>query len=613
MTTTSSSTASSSSSGGTGGAPTTSSSSSGGTGGASTTTSSSSGGGTGGAPTTASSSTASSSSSSGGCSCPPPDACHEAGTCDPVTLLCSYATKADGAACDDGTGCSLAGTCQAGVCTSVAPGTVVWSTDVKSPEVFTQYPDGIVAWQLSPLAVGASGRALFGITYDVPSEIPGSPWGYGLFGLEGDGTPFTSAHHPVHENCGQSQGLSKNVIPKTFGAQHYAFDNWFGTSGCDGTSFVDSDSGSFTGPYSSPFSIPTRRTISAGNAAGDLLVAGANGTDLLRIDDSKATIYTKPLPSVTGLAAGAAGDAYVTGNLVLGADLGCGPISGVGDFAARISPSGACVWSRAVPSGAQILVGGARDLVFGRFQGTVDLGCGAMTSGTGSATYVAALDAAGACVWSKSVQGANVSLLPSGDPLLSGTFTGSVDVGCGPVSSGAGSAFLVARLDATGACVWSRSLTATSPTIATIGPNDIVYATQANAAVDLGGGPLAAVGVQDLALARLDGSTGATVWSKRIGGAGATLNGRLEAEKSGGVYVRGNVSGTVDPGGGPLTDVSYLLHLNGAGGLRFQRPLAASTTGSDACGAAIIATITDACIGCGYIKSATIKVERIAP
>ena len=48
------------------------------------------------------------------------DQCHDAGTCDPATGACSAPERADGAACDDGNPCSVADVCLAGVCSAGA-------------------------------------------------------------------------------------------------------------------------------------------------------------------------------------------------------------------------------------------------------------------------------------------------------------------------------------------------------------------------------------------------------------------------------------------------------------------------------------------------------------
>jgi hypothetical protein len=53
--------------------------------------------------------------------CPAPDACHEAGICDPNTGECSYAPVADGIACNDGDACTQTDSCVAGICTGSNP------------------------------------------------------------------------------------------------------------------------------------------------------------------------------------------------------------------------------------------------------------------------------------------------------------------------------------------------------------------------------------------------------------------------------------------------------------------------------------------------------------
>jgi MYXO-CTERM domain-containing protein len=48
--------------------------------------------------------------------CVASDSCHDAGTCDPLSGLCSDPLKADGEICDDGNPCTQTDTCQAGIC-----------------------------------------------------------------------------------------------------------------------------------------------------------------------------------------------------------------------------------------------------------------------------------------------------------------------------------------------------------------------------------------------------------------------------------------------------------------------------------------------------------------
>src|SRR5262249_34386491 len=52
--------------------------------------------------------------------CPAPDQCHDPGSCDPATGVCSNPAKPNGAACDDGDACTETDACESGTCTGVA-------------------------------------------------------------------------------------------------------------------------------------------------------------------------------------------------------------------------------------------------------------------------------------------------------------------------------------------------------------------------------------------------------------------------------------------------------------------------------------------------------------
>ncbi len=53
--------------------------------------------------------------------CAASDACHEAGTCDPVTAICSNPAKAEGASCSDGNACTRHDACVGGACVGSDP------------------------------------------------------------------------------------------------------------------------------------------------------------------------------------------------------------------------------------------------------------------------------------------------------------------------------------------------------------------------------------------------------------------------------------------------------------------------------------------------------------
>lgn len=53
--------------------------------------------------------------------CVAPDQCHDAGTCDPATGQCAAPPKVDGSGCNDGNPCTLVDVCQVGVCVAGPP------------------------------------------------------------------------------------------------------------------------------------------------------------------------------------------------------------------------------------------------------------------------------------------------------------------------------------------------------------------------------------------------------------------------------------------------------------------------------------------------------------
>jgi len=53
--------------------------------------------------------------------CAAPDACHEAGSCDPISGWCSNPVKPDGSTCSDGNACTTIDGCLGGVCTGGLP------------------------------------------------------------------------------------------------------------------------------------------------------------------------------------------------------------------------------------------------------------------------------------------------------------------------------------------------------------------------------------------------------------------------------------------------------------------------------------------------------------
>jgi hypothetical protein len=68
--------------------------------------------------------------------CTASDQCHDAGTCNPMTGVCSDPAKADGTACSDNNACTQNDTCVAGVCT---PGEYTCPTICRSPGFYATH------------------------------------------------------------------------------------------------------------------------------------------------------------------------------------------------------------------------------------------------------------------------------------------------------------------------------------------------------------------------------------------------------------------------------------------------------------------------------------------
>jgi hypothetical protein len=498
--------------------------------------------------------------------------------------------------------------CSGGVCApdvvdctaleAFAPGAVVWTTQIAGvpPAPSSEFP----FWFFTNFAVGSTGRVFYTTLYQDPlgpvgpADLPSS---VSLGEIDSAGAPVSSLVVAADE----AEGFTGTVA--VFGAHHWVVNAWF--QGSDNSQF-DQSVVSDTAQRSLDTTGETQNMFTGtGNAAGDVFVLDQNFSpnSLERIDSTGTNAFVKPLPDApvfAGFRPDDAGDVYLEGTLQGTVDYGCGPIAGAGPYVAKLDPSGACLWSRA----GYVWPGGAHDYFTGTFLGTLDVGCGPMTSaagGTSDSSYVAQLDPTGTCVWSRVLPGAtlDITIMPSGSPLVTAPFSGTVDAGCGPMSSSSGT--YLAMLDATGACTWSHASDVPGVDVAAFPSGDVLASAPFTGTVDLGGGLLTSVGAQDFALARLDGATGAAVWSHAYGGAGATLTASAVPDATGAIYLTAESNGgTVDFGGGPIAaGAGYILKLDGSAGFRFQQ-VPNGTPALDPCGAVIVVAYPfEACATCG--------------
>jgi hypothetical protein len=156
--------------------------------------------------------------------------------------------------------------------------------------------------------------------------------------------------------------------------------------------------------------------------------------------------------------------------------------------------------------------------------------------------------------------GPTVAADHQGNVFVGGCAFGSVDFGGGPLTIPAGTedAF-VTKLTQDGDYLWAR-LFDTSPVVAptsitTDGVGDVLVTASYQGTVDFGCGPLTGGGPQGAFVAELD-SDGATMWAKQfVGGSAASgpaAGWGAAVDAMGDAYVAGDFSGSIDFGAGPV-------------------------------------------------------------
>jgi len=387
--------------------------------------------------------------------------------------------------------------------------------------------------------------------------------------------------------------------------------------------FTDATSGLATAnPYSlvystgaAPASCATGTPLYTGTATTFTHTSLTNGTTLyyrVCASDKAGNISTGATASATPQAAGgsweqrfggtgsdigrtvavdSAGNMVVAGRFTSATvDFGGGPLTNLGSaslFLAKYSPAGAHLWSKSFGGAAssvtvqRVAVDGSGNVaVTGSYTGTVNFGGGPLASAGGSDIFLAEYSAAGTHLWSKRLGssqtdvGTSVAMDGSGNVVLTGWFTGTVDFGGGPltIDSSIGSALFLAKYSATGTHVWSKIFYSTSGNVgngvAVDGSGNVLLTGFYQGTVDFGGGPLPLV-EQGVFLAKFS-AAGAHLWSKSFGSAQDTAGAAVAVDPHGDVVMTGYFTGSMDFGGGLLTsrfgrDV-FLAKYSGANG-----------------------------------------------
>ena len=224
----------------------------------------------------------------------------------------------------------------------------------------------------------------------------------------------------------------------------------------------------------------------------------------------------------------------------------------------------ACRGKRSVirTPGAAVAIDDHGDLLLsGSFRSTINFSSagGVLVSAGGADIYIAKLNGDGTHLWSKRFGGPQddygyaVATDPAGDLLFTGTVNGPVDFGGAPLATGS----FVTKLARDGAHLWSKRFGGAPDiaySVATSPRGDVVLGGEMTGSVDFGGGPLTPTGKNDIFLASL-AAEGTQQWAKHFGGdLRFDDNGgvRVAVASSGEILMGGVFAANIDLGGGAM-------------------------------------------------------------
>jgi len=254
---------------------------------------------------------------------------------------------------------------------------------------------------------------------------------------------------------------------------------------------------------------------------------------------------------------GTSRDAAVDGAAVDAAmDAGCDP--------------GSCAlpawrWDRAFGSssddeGRGMAVDGAGNaVVTGLFTGTVDLGGGTRTSAGARGVFVVSYGPDGRWRWDRSFGdgvGTAIAVDDAGNAVVTGFFNGTMDLGGGTRTSAGGSDVFVVSYGPDGSWRWDRSFGGVAfdagRGLTVDGAGNAVVTGSFQGTADFGGGVRTSAGDADAFVVSYD-PDGSWRWDRSFGGASFDQGHDVAVDGDGNVVVTGGFEGVVELGGGART------------------------------------------------------------
>jgi hypothetical protein len=254
--------------------------------------------------------------------------------------------------------------------------------------------------------------------------------------------------------------------------------------------------------------------------------AGGNEVFIAKLNSSGKCLWSKSAGDSgndygKGVAVDGADNVLVTGSFTNAIDFGGCPLSNAGGselFVAKLDTSGKCIWSKSAGGTTKVppciaADGAGNVLVTGSFADAMDFGGCPLSKAGVVDPFLAKLDPSGKCLWRAGVGAADdpqyggaIAVDNTGNVLLVGGFSGSVDFGGGAFVSAGGNDLFLLKLDAAGEHLWSRR--AGSPLndavngVAVDSVGNILVIGYFNGTVDFGTGPLVSEGAADVFVAK---------------------------------------------------------------------------------------------------------------
>lgn len=142
-----------------------------------------------------------------------------------------------------------------------------------------------------------------------------------------------------------------------------------------------------------------------------------------------------------------------------------------------------------------------------------------------------------------------------GEITIAGGFIGSIDFGKGALMGKGGTDVFMARFGSDGTLLWSKAMgevgEQSARTVALDGSGQILLAGAFLGSLDLGGGAMNSNGSEDIFIAKFN-AMGDHLWSKSFGDAAQQVPRAMATDTMGRVFITGSASGDTDFGGGVL-------------------------------------------------------------